>query len=429
MSNKHLHSKRIPTSHTGSKRKRYKKKNKDIVCIHRPDDIDESLIDKFKNRQKTSEMECHIKKAIFRNELFNLDDRLDFENGDLIVKNIRMCITTSSFPSRDGDYIFVGVKNVFDGQSTFTFASGESEIYLFDKEMLLRHVLRFSYGYCRKIKTRLVGKSISCVALFSDGIIRRFEFNGEVTNMREVNAKEIVDIEVNKNHGIIFATNGSSVIWISGESIVSRFGIAKGLITSIAIREPENEDGSIMEHKKSINRNNINESTIEFYALSLSGKIITFDFSFQEVKNASFPSGYTFIKTLESSNNVLIVDTLNNSTKTICSKSDMKKTSAVFNYSISCLDNYGKSTITGGFDGVVRCATLNKRNANEKPIFQLVRRSTDVLLGHLHKEFKIFDPQGRLRNDFWEKVVGVHVGNDFLYALYSCGIIIIMKLS
>ncbi|KAH9411875.1 hypothetical protein HK407_03g06280 [Ordospora pajunii] len=428
MSNKHLQSKFEPATNADGKHKRYKKKNQDILCINRPDDIDGSLLDKFKNRQVISEMQCHIRNAIFRNELFSLHERQDFENGSLIVNNIKMCITTSSFPSRDSEYIFVGVKEGFDGQSSFAFASGESEIYVFDRKMCLKHVLRFSYGYCRKIKAILVDKSISCVALFSDGIIRRFEFNGEVINMREANAKEIVDIEVSKNQSIIFATDGSSVIWISGVSVVSRFSIVKGLITSIAIKELENENGSAPEHKRGINGNNVNEGLFEFYALSLCGKVVAFDFSFQEIKSASFPSGYTLIKSLELSSNLLIVDTLNSSTKTICPNSDMHKTSAMFNYSISCLDSYGKSTITGGFDGVVRCAKLNKRNANAKPIFQLVRRSSDVLLGHLHKEFKVFDPQGRLRNDFWEKVVGVHVGKDFLYVLYSCGIIISMRL-
>lgn len=386
--------------------KGYKKKILDIVSLKRSGEVNKMALGKYVKPNVIGPMEKPIERVMFRGQAIPMEGRAKFDG--MSIYNTRRCITALSLPAKHGRYVFVGVRNEFQGESTFKFSSEASEILLFDQSLNLRQSLSFDFGYCRKIETLQEGEVIRCVALFSDGFVRKFDFEEGVRNVMLVEPGGIVNFEISWSHDLIFATDGASLVWISKNSVVSVFGDVKGLITSIAIKE-KTSDGRV---------------PLEFYALSLGGKILRFDCKFQERRRISFPSGYTIIRYLARMDMVIIVDTLSNVTRALYDGGDAQRTTTVLNHSLSCCRAYDKRVLVGGFDGTIRYAKINKRSARARTIFQLARKDDEVVLAHLDDELRLLDPQGRLFNDHSEKVVGLCVGSEHLFAAYECGIVV-----
>ncbi|CAD26271.2 hypothetical protein [Encephalitozoon cuniculi GB-M1] len=404
-----------------SRTRGYRKKSLDIVRLERAGDADGELLAKYKKACAIEAMEKPIENIVFRNRPVKIRDRMEFDN--LVLRNVRKRITALSLPARDSKYMFVGVKEGFRGESTFRFSSEASEVYLLDQELNLRHVLSFGFGYCRRVETRQDGSVVRCVALFSDGFIRRFDFEENVKNMVEVDACGVVSFEIDWDHDLIFATDGTTLIWISQSSVVSVFSGVRGMIASIAIKRkpPEGNKsgtGSMANHSPP------DKVPLEFYALGLNGRVLRFDCRFQERKGISFPSGYTFIKHLAQIDMVIIVDTLNNITKILYDEGDSQRTSTMFNHSLSCCRSNDKRILLGGFDGTIRHAKVNKRKSRTKTLFHLARNGDEVVLGHSEEELKALDPKGRPFNDSSERVVDLYIGRERLFAAYECGIIV-----
>lgn len=416
-------SKQPKTSSSGVKG--YKKKSLDIVRLERGRINSQEILEEYRKPSIIEAMEKPIESIVFRNKSSKVRGGIRFDG--LALYNIGKCITTMSLPAKHSKYIFVGIKEGFQGESTFRFSSGASEVYIFDQELNLRHVLNFEFGYCRKMETKQEKNVIRCVALFSDGFIRRFDFEEEIKNMALIETEEMVNFEMCWDYNLIFATDGKVLVWIHQNSVVSVFGGVKGMITSITIKRGiprENRD----EACPSLNCTSLDKSSLEFYALSLSGKIFRFDYKFQEKKRISFPSGYTFIKYLSQVATLVIVDTLNNVTKALYDSGDSQRTSTMFNYSLSCCRSSDKRILIGGFDGAIRNAKVNKRKARVKTLFQVVRKGDEVILGHSEEEFKRLDSKGRPFNDNSERVVDLCMGGSDLFAAYECGIVVALGL-
>ncbi|AFN82737.1 hypothetical protein EROM_031150 [Encephalitozoon romaleae SJ-2008] len=408
-----------------SRAKGYKKKSLDIVRLERGRVTSQEILEKYRKPGIIEAMERPIESVVFRNKLSRVRGRIGFD--DLALYNIGKCITAMSLPAKHSKYIFVGIKEGFQGESTFRFSSEASEVYLFDQSLNLRHVLSFKFGYCRKMETIQEKNVIRCVALFSDGFIRRFDFEEEIKNMTLIETEEMVNFEICWDYNLIFATDGKVLVWIQQNSVVSVFSGVKGMITSITIKRGALQEGR--DEGCSLNCTPLDKSSLEFYALCISGKIFRFDYRFQEKKRISFPSGYTFIKYLSQVATLIIVDTLNNITKVLYDEGDSQRTSTMFNYSLSCCRSSDKRILIGGFDGTIRNAKVNKRKARVKTLFQVVRKGDEVILGHSEEEFKRLDSKGRPFNDNSERVVDLCMGGSDLFAAYECGIVVALGLA
>ncbi|ADM11260.1 uncharacterized protein Eint_031170 [Encephalitozoon intestinalis ATCC 50506] len=404
---------KIPSSNTRG----YKKKSLDIVHLDRSGDVDKAVFETYRKSNIVEVMEGPIESIMLKKKIIRVLGRI--KTDDLFLYNTGKCITTVSLPSKHSKYIFVGVKKGFERESTFKFSSEASEVYLFDQELNLRRILSFSFGYCRKIEARQEEDVIRCVALFSDGFIRRFDFEGEIRNMVQLETSGVVNFEIDWDEDIIFATDGGILVWIRQNSVVSVFNEIKGMITSIAIKK-KTRKGKDGEHSTG----SPNKGSLCFYALGLNGKIFRFGNEFQEEERISFPSGYTFIKYLSQTDTVIIVDTLNNVTKILHDEGSHRRATVMFNYSLSCCRPNEKKILIGGFDGTIKHGKINKRKTKTKTLFQLVRKGNEVMLVHSEEELKAFDPKGRLFNDSSERVIDLWIGETHLFAAYECGIVV-----
>ncbi|KAG5859388.1 hypothetical protein KMI_07g12310 [Encephalitozoon hellem] len=408
-----------------SRARGYKKKSLDIVQLERGWVPSQELLGRYRKPDIIEPMERPIESIVFRNKTLSARGRVKLES--IALYNIGKCITTMSLPEDHSKYIFVGIKQGFQGESTFKFSSEASEIYLFDQELNLQRILNFEFGYCRKIETRQEKDAVRCVALFSDGFIRRFDFEEEIRDMVLINVEGVVSFEICWDSDLIFATDGEAVVWIHQNSVVSVFSEMKGMVTSIAIKK-RGLQGCKDEAQTPAARTCPGKAPLEFYALTLSGKIFRFDHKFQEKKKISFPSGYTFIKYLAQAGTLIVVDTLNNVTKALYDEGCTQRTSTMFNYSMSCCRPSHRRILIGGFDGTIKNAKINKRRARVKTLFQIVRSGEEVILGHSEEELKRLDSKGRPFNDNSERVVDLCMGRSNLFAAYECGIVVALGL-
>lgn len=402
----------------GNKRCNYnKRRDLRFVKLWSAGEFNKQRLEQYIERS-TTPMRGGVSEILLQDRRIEVSGR--FDTGGLIVHNIRECITTSSFPEKNDRYVFVGVKSKFQGESAFHFCSGPSRVYLLDQELNLKHTLDFEFGFCRKIETCQRSDVVHCVALFSDGFIRRFDFEGDVRNLRRIEVSGIIDFEIDWKYDVMLATDGLTLYQIVGDSISSS-DKQKSLITSMAVRE--HVFGDRIMHKRE-NEIGSKVSSLEFYALSLDGNIAKFDFQFKGRKECCLPASHTLIKYLRHIDTMMIVDTLNSFTRIISDMRSIPKTCTIFNHAVSCCVNSEKGVVVGGFDGTVRYAQLSKKGAKSSMVLRLVRRENTVVLCCLEKEFELLKDERRLSHDYAERVVGVHLGRRYLFVVYACGVVL-----
>lgn len=356
-------------------------------------------------------------------ERFKVDGRMEI--GRLVVHNAGECITTSSFPGYDGKYMFVGVMEGIPGDSTFEFSSGSSRIHLLDRDLNLRHTLRFEFGFCRKIKTHQRNGVIQCVALFSDGFIRRFEFEEEVRNLSAVETPGIIDFEVDWKQDVILATDGTLLVQISGDVVVSHSKRQRSLITSVCIRENPFIDKSDVPRRGRGNTVTAGATyPLEFYAVSLDGKMTCFGDRLQEQGEQCLPSGYTLIEYLPRVDAIVVVDTLNNSTRIVYDTPKAQRTCTMFSNAVSCCTEGDRGVVAGGFDGTVRHGYVNKKGAKSRVVFQLACKDDTAILCFSEEELQMLEDSRRPFHKYSEKVVGLYFSGSHLLVVYGCGIIV-----
>lgn len=386
----------------GSARREKCRKRDLSLFQQRPGCMDQMSIEQYRKKTRVERMERPIEEISFQDRRLRAKGRT--EVGNLAIHNVGECITTSSLPQKHGKYLFVGVKDLFEPESSFRFSSGSSRIHLLDQSLFIKHTLVFEFGFCRKIETCQRSEPIRCVALFNDGFIRRFEFDGNVSNLTTIDASGIIDFDISWEKDLILATNGLSLIQIASGIVSYSEWWDKSLITSVAVRLSPQDDGGV-----------------ELYSLSLDGKITRLLRGLEKKKEIHFPSGYTLVRYLPDTDTVVIVDTLNNATRMLHHASSTPKTCTLLDHAASFCVNNGKRIVAGGFDGAVRHVQLTKKGAKSKVVFQLARRDTRVALCCLDEEFQQLGSR-RLHHDYAERVVGIHFGESHLFVTYSCGI-------
>lgn len=162
-------------------------------------------------------------------------------SSDFLISNTKGCVACTGSVIGRSRNIFVCIKESFNPEPLYEFKDGPSIINVYNDRFDLLHCIRMGFGYCRKIVVHESVSGLNCVALFNDGYIRTFIFNGGVTNLVRIDFPEIVDFEYSQSNNLILATDGLRLIKIIDTKVVKVSNQSSTLIHSIAITEKMGE--------------------------------------------------------------------------------------------------------------------------------------------------------------------------------------------
>ena len=338
----------------------------------------------------------------------------------LFYRNIKECITHCLFVKIKNPLFLVCTKDNFTPDFFYKFESCSARIYFLDLSLKILDKFEFNFGFVRKMIVDTKENSLSVFILFSDGVIRKFNFKDKNYDFIPLDVFNIIDFEVMEKDTII-CTDGKLLFKCVKTKIVKQSDFFDSFINSICIRTnvqdnsllpPLECDNMLTDLKTKTSTNIVCCSTVNGYIYSVDTNL--------KNRLSLLKSFYTHkIIYLQEDDEILYTNQLGLATKLLTIEKTYTKTKTLKNslfYSV-CRSKTG--LIFGQYDGQLIFLRKNRKKAQPKNLFYFVKKGSYFLILDKQEDINTVD-----LTDNKCLIINILRYDKHIYLFFKCGIIL-----